>query len=117
MGTPAPTKVHIAGVTNAPAKVVHPNVIHGYGQGINSIAAGTTVYTLAPEKLGRTGWLCKGMKSNAGSLWVAIGRDPVVGRDIEIAPGELFVMPAHPITQDELRIRGTTGDKFFFLEA
>ena len=117
MGTPAPTSVFLKGLTTSAAKVNFPNVLHGYGTAINSIVSGTTVYVLAAEKLGRTGWLVKGMSTNGGSLWVGIGRDPVVGRDIEIKPGETWVQPAHLVTQDELRIRGTTNDKFFFLEA
>lgn len=117
MGTPAPNSVWIKGVTNAPAKIVHPNVAHTYGAGVNAIASTSADQLLAAEKLGRTGWMIKAVKANSGSVWIGIGRGPQVGRDIEVVPGELFVMPAHLVTQDELRIRGTVGDKYFFLEA
>lgn len=119
MGTPAPTSVQVRGLTKDPAAIAFPNVTPGWGNGLvinNTIPAGTGDHLLAAEKIGRVGWMVKAPKSNGGSLWIGIGRAATAGRDIEVAPGEPFVMPAHLTTGDELRIRGTVGDKFFFME-
>lgn len=107
--------ITIAGLGSAPAAVLFPNASIGYGTGNADIDSGTAVQVLAAAKAGRVGWFIQ--SHDEEDLWIGIGRDPVVDRDLRIEAKAYFEMPAHMVSGDELRIRGRLGAKFFFVEA